>query len=695
MFVSNSKRVIQLSLLTLCIAGAVTLGLRFSHTSPLSLTAQVGTTLLFNDAEPFKPRATALVNMLNDFQNRISKLTERKPTITGVSRLIGTGPDSGYTKASFGIVALGSVSHDVVVEVKNQLPNPATFHRLSGLIPPFSLVGGTCGDTIPLGGCTLVFQYAPRADTPGTNFGGVIGHSNVIQLEALPHPDDLEEQSNKFTLYGYVPAADTETIVDDLVAELRDMPAPVLPGEISLFHAAVTSKTKNETRPVFFKDVVISGLSAPFGVTKNDCAATAVVASGCDIELRFSPTAKGTYQGAFTVSFDVGLPARKTFQLTVNATALSTPANIDPATQVLIVYNESWPESVQAKDYYIANRPGFDTANAVGVRFPVSPTCSLLPCLAEAIEVAPFQRIRNEILDPVVAWMRAHPNKDIQYMVLMPGLPNRPQNSDFPNIGAQPDREYSSVQRYLRRELSEAVSKEVFVTTLEMGSLEATKRYIDKLKATYGLMSAKSPLLSARGTSVGGTTYYFSDAYTSDPTKHFSSQFLRAIKSTNPSANVVTREDALPVLNSAADVTGIFLHGIYGYNRNRHYATDDTLRFSGRSGWYLIEVAESFNGQWLAGSRRSDFPSFKGPWHANAEQSSFTSWFASGAFGGANYSNTPVAAMTHVLEPGSNGAATPSLFACWESGKPFAYCAWKYNESPARLQAVGDPLVTR
>ena len=96
------------------------------------------------------------------------------------------------------------------------------------------------------------------------------------------------------------------------------------------------------------------------------------------------------------------------------------------------------------------------------------------------------------------------------------------------------------------------------------------------------------------------------------------------------------------------------------------------------SSWWIIETLESFNGQ-----------------RAETGQGSFIKWFSSSAFGGTNYSNTPVGAVTHVEEPNLGGVNNVSTyFSLWARGRKFGASAWT-SRNAEEFQAVGDPLVTR
>jgi hypothetical protein len=77
-----------------------------------------------------------------------------------------------------------------------------------------------------------------------------------------------------------------------------------------------------------------------------------------------------------------------------------------------------------------------------------------------------------------------------------------------------------------------------------------------------------------------------------------------------------------------------------------------------------------------------------------AGQSDYWMWFSSTAFGGTNYSNTPVGAVTHVDEPNAGWNDAYRYFGLWEAGKHFGICAWN-SQRTRFFQAVGDPFVTK
>ncbi|MGD0815673.1 MAG: hypothetical protein ABSA83_18930 [Verrucomicrobiota bacterium] len=83
----------------------------------------------------------------------------------------------------------------------------------------------------------------------------------------------------------------------------------------------------------------------------------------------------------------------------------------------------------------------------------------------------------------------------------------------------------------------------------------------------------------------------------------------------------------------------------------------------------------------------------------NANQTTFLKWFASSAFGGMNYSNTPVGAISHVDEPWGLDDSY-DFYRDWASGKSFAISAYHTFAVEGGIiqqesQAVGDPFVTK
>jgi hypothetical protein len=71
-----------------------------------------------------------------------------------------------------------------------------------------------------------------------------------------------------------------------------------------------------------------------------------------------------------------------------------------------------------------------------------------------------------------------------------------------------------------------------------------------------------------------------------------------------------------------------------------------------------------------------------------------TEFFASNAFGGTNYANTPVCFVAHTAEPYVSGVSTAHYADRWARGWTASEAAW-IGRVTHNFLVVGDPLVTR
>jgi hypothetical protein len=221
------------------------------------------------------------------------------------------------------------------------------------------------------------------------------------------------------------------------------------------------------------------------------------------------------------------------------------------------------------------------------------------------------------------------------------------------------------------------------------GATDCTN-YINKLAYFGSNYSPGKLIISASAGGYGDTNWYFDDT---NPQLFLPYFFLGVAGVTNVSANAfvtytnVTSAPSIGTLaghiTSAINVAGFASWGVHGYygNTNQGYATNSTIQFSGQSGWYVIETGESFNGQ-------------QSTWTGN-----FLEWYASNAFGGTGYSNTPVGAISNVEEPNSAGNDPFAYFGNWAAGRNFACCAWNSYFFPVGiqnvLQVIGDPFTKK
>ena len=389
---------------------------------------------------------------------------------------------------------------------------------------------------------------------------------------------------------------------------------------------------------------------------------------------------------------------------------------IDVTQDLLLIYNTNSADSTTCLNYYLAHRPNVSGANVLGLGY----TNPVAPGYYEAITPA---NLTAKILNPVAAWLTNNPTKRPQYVILFMDLPGRVcVNTAKPvspaGYGAVPA---SSSVCVKFRDISS--DWQPYVTHLNMGMTNAVNRtndciaYINKLASLGVPISSNSPVLSANLGGYSNTNYIFDNVrfgivctnscenYSNAPSI---SEATNALLGAGVSPAAIRFYDGVVITNDLILGTGYTTTIVNGQtytvtnNALKFHATngnnvagyvswgthgviaanqtvDGEISWTGNSGWYLMQTMESYNGQqiWLPGA-----------------QGTFTYWFCSSAFGGTNYSNTPVGAVSTVEEPNISGKNDNSIyFGLWASGKNFGVCAWESSRY-FYFQATGDPLLT-
>ena len=331
---------------------------------------------------------------------------------------------------------------------------------------------------------------------------------------------------------------------------------------------------------------------------------------------------------------------------------------VDVSKDLLLIYNTNSTDSSNVCAYYLANRPMASNANVLGIH-----------CLTN--EQVDYSEYSTNIAPQIQNWLATNPTKRPAYVILFQDIPSRPDL----DVGAP------SVQVLLNTTCSPNWNP--FVTSINMNGVGGTNdciAYINKL-ALIGSIGSNSGqlIISASAGGYGNTNWYFDDAQATY-NEPLGQDALESVESDGVPSSAVTYT---PITNTthitlATNVAGYLT---WGYNGGLPdtYAIDGTISFFGASTWYLIETIESYNGQRNGGG-------FEG---------NFLDWYASNAFGGTNYSNTPVGAISTVEEPLLGGNGDPGLyFGLWVTGNNFGICAWNSRTSPY-MQAVGDPLLRK
>lgn len=360
----------------------------------------------------------------------------------------------------------------------------------------------------------------------------------------------------------------------------------------------------------------------------------------------------------------------------------NTTSSVVVSNEVLIVYNTNVADSVSCKNYYIAHRPGFSNANVLA--------CSCTTTGTDGFESITTANLTNQIINPIISFIQSNTTKSIHYLVLMYGMPSRIRDASF-NCTTP------SVQFFISRSLSTNVcapSGAVYdgstcpfvatnypgttclVTALNMATLADCTAYIDKVTSMY----RGNVIISAEAAGYTNTNYYLDDVEVGY--FPYLNQFQAAISNENPNASIIYSSNA--VIRTGSNVRGYASWGVHDGIFSSMYPTNNSVVWSGNSKWWLIETIESFNGQRDA----SLGPGGQQP------QGDVEEWFAANAWGGTNYSNTPVGAVSHVEEPGFaiNG---PTYMSLWEAGYLFSECAWGSKIGSNPFQVIGDPLIRK
>ena len=341
---------------------------------------------------------------------------------------------------------------------------------------------------------------------------------------------------------------------------------------------------------------------------------------------------------------------------------------IDVSKDLLLIYNTNSLDSFNVCQYYTNNRPMVSNANVLGIGCTNN----------EIIDPADFT---NTIAVPIQNWLATNETKRPAYVILFQDIPSRVESGGIA---------YPSVQCQINATC--ATNWHPFVSSINMNGTGGTNdciAYINKLAFIGSNYSPGHFILSASAGGYGNTHCYFDDTTWDYKGDTFIYPAVASVLSVNTNASItylcVTLAPAVGTLpghiTNAPHVAGFAswgVHGYYGYT-NGGYATNGDIQFTGQSSWYIIETIESFNGQ------RSTF------------QGNFLDWYASNAFDGTNYSNTPVGAVSNVEEPGLEGVNNPAMyFGDRAAGRILAYCAWNsFPNVTQYLQVVGDPFTKK
>ncbi len=356
---------------------------------------------------------------------------------------------------------------------------------------------------------------------------------------------------------------------------------------------------------------------------------------------------------------------------------------IDVSKDLLLIFNTNSVDSWNVCQYYTNNRPMVANANILGIGCTTNET-------AYPVDFT------NDIEVPIQNWLALNPTKRPAYVVLFQDIPSRSDNDvgiiwpdGYPGYDEAASDGTPSVQYQLNQWC--ATNWHPFVTSINMngtnGSLGTNDciAYINKLAYIASNYCSNQLVISASAGGYGNANWYFDDSRIGGSFGTSGHEAELAVLAAEPSAYVFYSNNAA-IITNGINVAGYYSPGTHNLLFLDIYPVDNEIVFSGASSWYIMETDESFNGQRYSVNTIT-----------HTGQGNFLEWFSSGAFGGANYSNTPVGAVCNVNEPGTTSADPPQYFGLWAAGRIFASCAWNSpNGNGSRcIQAVGDPFIKK
>jgi hypothetical protein len=234
------------------------------------------------------------------------------------------------------------------------------------------------------------------------------------------------------------------------------------------------------------------------------------------------------------------------------------------------------------------------------------------------------------------------------------------------------------------------------VAWLDCGTYAATRAYINKeiSTANAGGLQSDGITISGNAAGVGGSTWVLDDAhhdyqtdlyqdYLVGPGSRF--DFSDALYADQVNGTITVSADdytihwpnSQPAITNVANPTAYTSWGVHSGTLTSNWPDNGQVTFTGNAGWWIGTSVESYNG--VYGDDMGD------P----------TKVFAAMAFGGTNYSNTPICWVGSTAEPGGKWSGNSAYFDRWAKGSSPLEAAWSSityapGSSTAYILAVTD-----
>ncbi|MBA4371726.1 MAG: hypothetical protein C0402_02560 [Thermodesulfovibrio sp.] len=231
--------------------------------------------------------------------------------LTRVIDPVGSATDKSLDFGSL----VATAQKDLTITVKNAGHADLVLGAVASgnpLAAPFSIISDTCsGQALtPAASCAVVVRFAP---------GGPGAFSDSFDL-----PSNDPASPAIISLSGVATAIGPDIFIADSAVPLEDLSIPFGEQLISLSADQTVTVTNNGVVNLTLGTLASTDpLAAPFSIINNTCSTGLVLSPGasCTFNVRFAPTAKGTFSDQFDIPSDD--PDENPAIITVSGTGIS------------------------------------------------------------------------------------------------------------------------------------------------------------------------------------------------------------------------------------------------------------------------------------------------------------------------------------------------------------------------------------
>lgn len=355
------------------------------------------------------------------------------------------------------------------------------------------------------------------------------------------------------------------------------------------------------------------------------------------------------------------------------------PDAFDASQNLLVVYNGDSQDSIDLAEYYVEHRFG---VGSLGEDNLLSVTGEALGIGANALAnigargAALWSAAAPDICSAIAQFVSTYVENSplpIRYVIGLCGLPSG-TGVGTSTSKSVPSQIYCDIADYRGKssydglhQFSLAEYSVPLIAWLDCGSYDNTYAFIDKeiAVANAGGLLADGVTISGAAAGVNGSTWIVDDVHngTNNRLTVFADVIQDDVARLDGNTIMLNRsstQDVVDMANNPAAYVSWGYHSGTGQLRTgtvTDWANNGDLIFTGNAGWWIGAANESYSG--IYGDFMADPMSV----------------FSETAFGGTNYSNTPVCWAGHTSEPGQLQVG-PQYFERWAQGWSCLEAAW-------------------